>query len=101
MLDGDLTETRYAWPTSDQVGEMVETGESTYGKDEVSYMHDKIGLHRVQNLSDKKPAVSLHVYCPPFDSCNGFDQTTGKSITCKITFFSIHGEKVKYENEIA
>ncbi|KAG5460802.1 MAG: hypothetical protein BJ554DRAFT_7106 [Olpidium bornovanus] len=30
-----------------------------YNRDEVAYIHDKIGLHRVANSSASKPAVSL------------------------------------------
>jgi Cysteine dioxygenase type I len=37
------------------------------------YMYlDKIGYHRVGNPSDKKVAVSLHLYTPAFDACTIF-----------------------------
>ena len=37
--------------------------------DDVSYMSDELGLHRVENTSHSNPAVSLHLYSPPFKSC--------------------------------
>jgi hypothetical protein len=55
---------------------------------------DSMGLHRVENFSHTDPAVSLHLYCPPFDTCHMFDQRTGKKTQCKITFWSKYGEKL-------
>ena len=37
--------------------------------DDVTYMSDELGLHRVENTSHSNPAVSLHLYSPPFQSC--------------------------------
>jgi cysteine dioxygenase len=39
-------------------------------------MHDKIGLHRIANPSDKG-AVTLHLYSPPFSTCKTFCEKTG------------------------
>lgn len=53
-----------------------------------------MGLHRVENSSHTDKAVSLHLYCPPFDECSTFNQHTGHETLAKSTFWSIHGEKV-------
>ena len=37
--------------------------------DDVTYMSDELGLHRVENTSHSYNAVSLHLYAPPFGSC--------------------------------
>jgi len=55
---------------------------------------DSMGLHRVENPSHTDPAVSLHLYCPPFDTCHMFDQRTGKKTAAKISFWSKFGERV-------
>ncbi len=55
---------------------------------------DSLGLHRVENPSHADKSVSLHLYSPPFDSCNMFDQRTGKKTACKVTFWSKFGQKV-------
>lgn len=55
---------------------------------------DSLGLHRVQNPSNVEGAVSLHIYSPPFDSCQIFDEATGKKRKCPMTFWSKYGEKV-------
>ena len=52
---------------------------------------DSMGLHRVENASHTSPAVSLHLYSPPFQSCQSFDQRTGMARTVKMTFWSKHG----------
>jgi hypothetical protein len=36
---------------------------------DVTYMSDELGLHRVENPSHSSTAVSLHLYSPPFKSC--------------------------------
>lgn len=59
------------------------------------FLVDTIGLHSVENPSNTDGAVSLHLYCPPFDSCSIFDKTTGKQTKCKVTFWSKYGEKTR------
>uniref|UniRef100_A0A8C9G615 Cysteine dioxygenase n=1 Tax=Pavo cristatus TaxID=9049 RepID=A0A8C9G615_PAVCR len=56
-------------------------------------MKYSIGLHRVENISHTETAVSLHLYSPPFDSCNTFDQRTGHKHKVKMTFYSQFGER--------
>jgi len=54
---------------------------------------DSIGLHRVENLSNINPAVTLHLYSPPYSSCHVFNELTGQSTLSKVTFWSKFGEK--------
>ena len=70
VLRGTLVETRYAVPaqiTSDDNGEgekklrpLTVIKESTYTRDQVAYMSDDLGLHRIFNPSAHEVAVSLH-----------------------------------------
>lgn len=55
---------------------------------------DNIGLHRVENPSNTDVAVSLHLYCPPFDTCNVFNKS-GKKTPAKVTFWSRFGKRIK------
>jgi len=102
MLSGQLTERRYSWPneTAQQGGEpcqgMTETASSTVKENGVLYINDQLGLHRVCNASDSEVAVSLHLYCPPFSSCQAFDERTGRSMTCPVTFYSKFGHKLDH-----
>jgi cysteine dioxygenase len=73
---------------------MVEKGHVHIKPDDVTYMSDELGLHRVENTSHSNPAVSLHLYSPPFKSCQMFDERTGKAMRAPMTFWSKYGEKI-------
>lgn len=90
ILKGRLRETIYAWPcessnnpssckahpsslypstehTCSPAGGMGPSSlqlvrDTTYHPEQVTYMSDRLGLHRVENPSDSEVAVSLHLY---------------------------------------
>jgi len=101
VLKGSLQETLYGWPDEEKIqhGESdppVVKKETTYRKDEVAYIRDDIGLHRITNPSSDEYAVSLHLYTPAFGTCHVFDDNTGKATTAaQNIFYSIHGDKCK------
>ncbi|RWS30589.1 cysteine dioxygenase type 1-like protein [Leptotrombidium deliense] len=103
MLAGSLREIRYEWPQNDAdtvdadgVHEMKVVGESVLHTDQVTYINDSLGLHRVENKSHTQPAVSLHLYIPAFDSCRSFDQRTGHSNKVTFTFHSKLGKRTPF-----
>lgn len=53
---------------------------------------DKIGLHRVENPSATRKAVSIHVYSPPIRTCEKFDEHTSRhSSVSAMSFDSVDG----------
>lgn len=77
--------------------------ETLYHENEVTYISDKIGLHKICNLSATEPAISLHLYTPPHAANFGFnlfDENTGKQTHIKQAgFYSDRGtllEKPKF-----
>lgn len=64
ILKGSLVETRYAWPTvnrnNNEERPLKVISEKTYGENQVTYMSDKLGLHRIKNPNPDDYAVSLH-----------------------------------------
>lgn len=65
VLKGRLQEDLYSWPDQEQ----IENGRSsppqlikqtTYSENQVTYMSDKLGLHRVSNPDQDNFAISLH-----------------------------------------
>nr|XP_026483728.1 cysteine dioxygenase 1 [Vanessa tameamea] len=74
---------------------MVEIGRTRLEVDDVCYINDALGLHRMENPSHVDGAVSLHLYCPPFDSCRVFDSRTGKATNVNVTFWSMYGKKIR------
>lgn len=112
VLKGELCEVRYAWPKDKTVNEnpnadigkdnsdsdydgseLEEISRGSLATNGVCYINDTLGLHRVENPSHSDVAVSLHLYCPPFDTCSIFNKSTGKRTKCKVTFWSKYGKR--------
>jgi cysteine dioxygenase len=60
ILAGNLKETRYKWPDRDDPTTPQEIGERLLLEEEVAYMSDDLGLHKVGNPDPERFAVSLH-----------------------------------------
>jgi cysteine dioxygenase len=79
VLEGSVHECRYdrkeAPPQASLLGgdnasdQLVLTQETMAHRDDVVFISDHLGLHRVGNPSETVPAVTLHVYAPPFATC--------------------------------
>ncbi|XP_065661120.1 cysteine dioxygenase type 1 isoform X2 [Hydra vulgaris] len=97
VMDGTLTEKLYDWPNEVGCTANIDHALMTprrvkdYTKNQVAYIHDTIGLHRIENKSHTQQAVSLHLYSPPFNMCHSFDERTGKVNTCEVVFWSRGG----------
>ncbi|CAH1965880.1 unnamed protein product [Acanthoscelides obtectus] len=94
MLQGSLQEIRFAWPEAEGE-EMKEVGRTIMKTNDICYINDSLGLHRVENVSNVDTAISLHLYCPPFNTCSVFSQRTGQKSTAKMTFYSLYGKRNK------
>ncbi|KAF9741975.1 hypothetical protein PMIN06_006432 [Paraphaeosphaeria minitans] len=101
VLKGSLVETRYAWPTihlNEKEDHPLQTiSERMYEGNDVTYMSDRLGLHRISNPNPNEYAVSLHLYTPPNAAvygCNVFDEQTGHAKHMpKCTVYSEYGKK--------
>ncbi|KAF2275821.1 cysteine dioxygenase type I [Westerdykella ornata] len=103
VLKGRLVETRYMWPTvhlnNGERRPLQIEKETIYNENEVTYMSDKLGLHKIRNPDEKEYAVSLHLYTPPNAAvygCNTFDEQTGRPShqkTCPL--YSEYGRRTK------
>ncbi|KAI6661929.1 Cysteine dioxygenase type 1-like [Oopsacas minuta] len=89
LLSGVMQETIFALPSTEPGSgskKLVVKGEQQLKKDEVSYIHDSIGLHAMENPSHTEGAVTLHLYVPPYMECDVYDIRTGKISTSSMTF---------------
>lgn len=94
ILDGQLKETLYDWPSESNTEQPLKVvGMNYFNTNSVAYINDSVGLHRVENESHSNTAISLHLYSPPFDFCQSFDQRTSHCRKHPITFFSEMGKK--------
>ncbi|KAJ5938817.1 hypothetical protein N7466_001951 [Penicillium verhagenii] len=105
ILKGTLKETLYSWPDQEKIkhGESAPpqiTRKTTFGENEVTYMSDKLGLHRISNPDPNNFAISLHLYTPPNAARDGFclyDEKTGKAKHIKQAhFYSVRGKRLDY-----
>lgn len=99
ILKGDLTETRYEFPAEGEAsGPMKVISEKTYNENQVAYMADELGLHRIINKGTDF-AVSLHLYTPPNvakKGCHIFDEKTGRrSHVPGCAYYSAYGRLLK------
>ncbi|KAJ9668204.1 Cysteine dioxygenase [Coniosporium apollinis] len=98
ILAGSLKETLYAWPEVSEAAPLAVKKETLYTENQVTYMSDQLGLHRISNPDAENFAVSLHLYTPPNAAtfgCNVFDERTGRSSHIKQNvFFSERGHKL-------
>ncbi len=78
ILSGSLTEIRYA---DDGI---EKTSVAALPVNGVSFIEDAMGLHEMRNESEDKFAVSLHVYCPKFKSCNVFKDGVKQKAEMKV-----------------
>lgn len=100
VLDGFVNEELFDWPKeNEELHEMVPQRTARYDNNQVAYICDEIGLHRIENPSHTDTAVTLHLYSPPFDECKCFDQYTGHESTAKVTFWSKYGKRTPFGRE--
>ncbi|XP_076005536.1 cysteine dioxygenase type 1 [Genypterus blacodes] len=101
LLQGQLKETLFEWPDRKSQGDMVQKSQRVLQENTVAYINDTIGLHRVENGSHTECAASLHLYSPPFQSCQTFDQRTGHKNSVKMTFWSKYGERTPFATTVS
>ncbi|KAK5257680.1 Cysteine dioxygenase, partial [Exophiala xenobiotica] len=109
ILKGTLQETLYSVPPcSSDNGSENSSGsitppqirkETLYHENQVTYISDKIGVHKISNPSPTDVAVSLHLYTPPHAANFGFnlfDEMTGKPTHIhQAGFYSDRGKLVE------
>ncbi|KAL0979802.1 hypothetical protein UPYG_G00189920 [Umbra pygmaea] len=101
VLQGKLKETQFEWPDKKTHGEMVQKSERILEENRCAYINDSLGLHRVENPSHAEQSVSLHLYSPPFETCQTFDQRTGHKNTVQMTFWSKFGQSTPRETKVS
>ena len=70
VINGEFKETIYK---EDDKGELNILKTSISKPNEVTYMKDFMGFHRLENVSNKR-SMSLHLYAKPIRKCRIFDE---------------------------
>lgn len=102
ILKGGLKETLYSLPTTNsQPPQPIKS--TIYAENQVTYISDKIGLHKIENDSVTEPAISLHLYTPPHAHNHGFslfDESSGRRSHIKSApLYSVHGKVIDHQYE--
>ncbi|KAI1499306.1 RmlC-like cupin domain-containing protein [Biscogniauxia marginata] len=99
ILKGNIIEERFETPEAngEETKPLVHKSKHEHKTNEVAYMSDELGLHRVSNPSSDY-AVSLHCYTPPNVAkwgCNTFNIMTGESThIAKCENYSAYGQRL-------
>jgi len=67
VCQGKIQETRYEINT--ETDRMDVTSDVVFEDDAPAFINDSMGYHKVGNPSTSTPAITLHLYCPPFNQC--------------------------------
>lgn len=79
VIKGSLKESLYDVP-SEEGHQLIPRQETILQRNEVGYIADTIGLHKISNPLDDY-AVSLHLYTPPYAllyGCSMYEASTGR-----------------------
>ena len=72
VIEGEFKETVYK---QDEMGALKLTKTKFSKKNEITYMKDFMGFHRLENNANKR-SMSLHLYAKPIRSCNVFNEVS-------------------------
>ncbi|KAI5967219.1 hypothetical protein KGF57_000434 [Candida theae] len=97
ILKGELRESLYDIP--EQTGQELKCKKETpLYRDQVGYISDKIGLHKITNPLKDEFSVSLHLYTPPYAAlygCSMYEASNGRKHHVDMSkYYSWQGELV-------
>ncbi|MGB1103545.1 MAG: cysteine dioxygenase [Crocinitomicaceae bacterium] len=69
---------------------LVETNFMELKEGRMTYMHDRMGFHSIQNTSDSR-AMTLHLYASPIDECRVFNVDKQKFEQVQLNYYSAPG----------
>lgn len=90
VCEGVVQEKRYKEADGDNG--LICVQNDIFCEGEISHIADWMGYHKVGNPHISKPAVTLHLYSPPFESCNVWlNEKSTRSSRSKITYDTVYG----------
>lgn len=93
VLQGEIEEVQFAAPRPGHVGQLVPSSSRRFRPGKVAFINDDIALHLVRPCAGER-GTSLHLYSRPIDSCNVYDETTGRVVSRKLAYHSVRGERL-------
>lgn len=69
------------------------TNHTTLNEGKITYMHDRMGYHTLENPSSN-PSMTLHVYANPIDRCEVYNEKIGCFEIVEMEYDTIEGQTV-------
>lgn len=85
VLEGEFKETIFKLNT---YGKLVNVKTIVSKKDDVTFMIDFMGFHRLENAFSQR-SISLHLYAKPIRDCQIFDEDSNKFVPKKMTYDTV------------
>ena len=67
------------------------TNEQNLGAGKITYMHDRMGYHTIENVSSER-AMTLHVYANPIDRCKVYNDATERFEIREMQYDTVMGK---------
>ncbi len=85
IIEGEFRETIYK---EDETGELNIVKSAISKSNDISYMIDFMGFHRLENLSNKR-SMSLHLYAKPIRNCRLFDENSRTFVSKNLAYDTV------------
>ena len=82
VIDGELKETVYK---QNETKELKVVKSAIAKVNDVTYMKDFMGFHKLENIADKR-SLTLHIYAKPIHTCNTFDEISKTFVSKKMRY---------------
>ncbi len=89
QVSGEIRERRY----NEHDGHFEVVNEAILNEGRITFMHDRMGYHTLENISDGK-AMTLHVYANPIDRCKVYNDEKGRFEIKEMEYDTVDGEVV-------
>jgi cysteine dioxygenase len=84
IIDGDFKETIY---NKNNKGNLTRIRTNFAKPNDITYMTDSMGFHRLKNESNKR-GLSLHLYAKPIRNCQVFDENSDALVNKELSYDS-------------
>jgi cysteine dioxygenase len=91
VVMGSVQECRYNKLNSDEEC-LTCVSNDIYTEGQQAFIQDSMGYHKVGNPSHSKPAITLHLYCPPFETCKIWMDPHDSVASCTKSNVCYHSE---------
>tara|TARA_R110000751_G_scaffold245379_1_gene345388 strand:- start:769 stop:1299 length:531 start_codon:yes stop_codon:yes gene_type:complete len=82
LLEGEMEEVFF---TIDDDQNLREVGSKKVESNQLTFMNDKIGFHKLKN-SNLGRSISLHLYAKPIENCVSFDEVSQTFIERQLSY---------------